>query len=358
LTPRLFDSAPMRVYWEVTRACGLACRHCRAEASLARDPDELTTAEGHAVLDRIAAFGDTKPHAILTGGDPVERADLFELIAHAKDVGLRVSVSPSATPRLTPEVVQRLAAAGVDAISLSIDGSSPARHDALRGVGGCFERTLSAARATATTSLQVQVNTLVCAETLDDLPAIYALVRDLRLARWSLFFLVTVGRGAVLAPIDSVQAERLLQWLASLERGQGVPIVTTTEAPQFRRVVIEHGRQVHGPGTDSSHPHGGVGHGVRDGNGVMFISHSGDISPSGFLPLAAGNVRRDDLVETYRHAPLFVALRRADTFGGRCGRCEYREICGGSRARAWSATGDVLAEDPLCAYEPRAHFGP
>jgi radical SAM protein with 4Fe4S-binding SPASM domain len=307
-------------------------------------------------MDRIAGFADAKPHVILTGGDPLERADLFELVDYAREVGLRVSVSPSATPRLTPEVVERLAAAGIDAISLSIDGSTPERHDALRGVAGCFARTLTAAHATTSTPLQVQGNTLVCAETLDDLPAIHALVCELGLARWSLFFLVTVGRGAVLEPVDSGQAERLLQWLASLQRGGGAPVVTTTEAPQFRRVLIEQGRRSLGLSKDSTR-HGQAGHGVRDGNGVMFISHVGDISPSGFLPIAAGNVRLDDLVDTYRHAPLFAALRRADSFGGRCGRCEYREICGGSRARAWSATGDVLAEDPLCAYEPKAHFG-
>jgi radical SAM protein len=332
------------------------CRHCRAQASPARDPDELTTAEGRAVLDRIAGFAEAKPHVILTGGDPLERADLFELVAYSREVGLRVSVSPSATPRLTPEVIECLAAAGVDAISLSIDGSSPARHDALRGVVGCFARTLKAARATRNTPLQVQVNTLVCAETVDDLPAIHGLVRELGLARWSLFFLVTVGRGAVLEPVDAGQAEQLLQWLARLAQKEGFPVLTTTEAPQYRRVLIEQGRRSHEPVGPSARS-GRSGHGVRDGNGVMFISHSGDISPSGFLPLAAGNVRRDDLVDAYRRAPLFVALRRADAFGGRCGRCEYRETCGGSRARAWSATGDVLAEDPLCVYQPREHPG-
>lgn len=345
----------MRVYWEVTRACSLACRHCRAQASMWRDPGELTPAEGRAVLDQIAGFADPKPHVVLTGGDPLERTDLFELIAYARGIGLRVSVSPSATPRLNPEIVGRLAASGIDAISLSLDGSSADRHDALRGVDGCYARTLTAARATAGTSLQVQVNTLVCAETLDDLEAVWSLVRELSLARWSLFFLVTVGRGAVLEPIDAAQAERLLLWLASLARPGGLPVVTTTEAPQFRRVLIERGGRGHAPGEPSTRS-GRAGHGVRDGNGVMFISHAGDISPSGFLPIAAGNVRRDNLVDTYRSAPVFVALRRTDAFGGRCGRCEYRELCGGSRARAWSATGDVLGEDPLCAYEPRARF--
>jgi MoaA/NifB/PqqE/SkfB family radical SAM enzyme len=339
-----FDRAPLRVYWEITRACSLACRHCRAEASPHADPHELTPDEGRDLLERFAAFGDPKPHVILTGGDPLERRDLFDLIAYAQSLDLHVSVSPSATPRLTPEVIRRLKGAGVEAISLSLDGATPASHDALRGVPGCFERTLAAARAAADASLMVQVNTLVSSETLPDLALVHALAVDLGVARWSLFFLVSVGRGTVLRPIDADQAEQVLGWAADLEGPPKGPIVTTTEAPHYRRVVLERRRAA----TTRS------GFGVRDGNGVLFISHTGDISPSGFLPLAAGNARADDVVETYRSAPLFVSLRRAADFRGRCGECGFHAICGGSRARAWAHTGDPLAEDPLCTYDPRA----
>jgi MoaA/NifB/PqqE/SkfB family radical SAM enzyme len=331
-----FDRAPLRVYWEITRSCSLACRHCRAEATLRTDPDELTPAEGRALLRRLAAF-DPPPHVILTGGDPLERPDLFELIDHARSLGLGVSVSPSATPRLTPDVVRHFVRAGVEAISLSIDGATEARHDALRGVPGCFARTVEAAREASAAKLMVQVNTLVCAETIDDLPAIHQLAIDLAVARWSLFFLVSVGRGTVLQQIDADRAERLMEWLADLPRGLGFPVVTTTEAPHFRRVALERRRlPVHQPSARA-------GFGVRDGNGVMFVSHTGDVSPSGFLPIAAGNVRRDDPVAIYRRAPLFERLRDATAFTA---------ICGGSRARAWSAAGDPLAEDPLCAYVP------
>jgi radical SAM protein len=340
-----FDRAPQRVYWEITRSCSLACRHCRAEATLRTDPDELTPSEGRALLRRLAAF-DPAPHVILTGGDPLERPDLFDLIAYARSLGLDVSVSPSATPRLTPDVVRRFVDAGVAAISLSLDGATEAHHDELRGVSGCFARTLDAARAAADAKLLVQVNTLACAETLPDLPAIHELVTELRAARWSLFFLVSVGRGTVLQPIDAPRAERLLEWLADLPRGQGHPIVTTTEAPHFRRVSLER-RQL-------PVANGRAGFGIRDGNGVMFISHTGDISPSGFLPLSAGNVRADDPVGVYRAAPLFTSLRDVAAFGGRCGACSYHAICGGSRARAWSTTGDPLAEDPLCLHDPHA----
>ncbi len=349
--PLVFDRAPQRVYWEITRACGLACRHCRAEASPRADPQELSHGEGFALLERLAAFGDPRPHVILTGGDPLERADLWELIAHAQSLGLAVSVSPSATPRLTADVVRRLAAAGVQAISLSIDGATAERHDALRGVPGCFERTMEAGRAATEAHLAVQVNTLVSAETVDDLPAIYALVRELGVPRWSLFFLVTVGRGAVLESIDAGRAEQLLEWLADLPQGPGRPVVTTTEAPFFRRVALGR-RLVASTGARGAHAHGRAGYGIRDGNGVMFISHTGEVSPSGFLPVAAGNVRTDDVVEVYRAAPLFVGLRQASGFHGKCGACRFRAICGGSRARAFLATGDPLGEDPLCAYRP------
>ena len=326
-----FDRAPQRIYWEITRACSLACRHCRAEASPEPEPGELTPAEGRALLDRLAQFGDPPPKVILTGGDPLERADLWELIAHARSLGLGVSVSPSATPRLTPEVIFRMANAGVEAISLSIDASTAARHDALRGVPGCFERTLLAARAAANARLPVQVNTLVCAETVDDLPAVHALTKELHVARWSLFFLVSVGRGTVLQQIEPETVNRLLEWVAEQPRDQ-LPLVTTTEAPHFRRIQLQRRRLPQVPSARA-------GFGIRDGNGVMFISNTGDVSPSGFLPLTGGNVRTQDPVAIYRGSDLFTSLREPTTFGGRCGACEFHAICGGSRARAWTATG-------------------
>jgi MoaA/NifB/PqqE/SkfB family radical SAM enzyme len=342
----VFDRAPLRVYWEITRACSLACRHCRAEASPEPEQGELSPAEGRALLERIAAFGEPRPHVILTGGDPLERADLFELVAYARSLGIGVSVSPSATPRLTPEVVFRFKAAGVEAISLSLDGATAEHHDTLRGVPGCFARTLAAGRAAAEAGLMVQVNTLVSAETLGDLPAIYDLAVDLAVARWSLFFLVAVGRGSVLSPIDADQTERLMEWLVDRPRGPGLPVVTTTEAPHFRRVALQRHKLPMAPSARG-------GFGVRDGNGVLFVSNTGEVSPSGFLPLSAGNVRSVDIVDLYRTAPLFADLRSAEGFHGRCGVCEFHGICGGSRARAWTATGDALAEDPLCNYTPR-----
>jgi radical SAM protein len=353
-----YDRAPARVYWEMTRACDLACRHCRAAASPDPDPGELTPEEGRALLDGLAAFGPPHPHVVLTGGDPFKRADLVPLIAHARALGLAVSVSPSGTPLLTSAAIRGLKDAGVEAISLSLDAPDPARHDALRGVPGTYARTVGAARVAAEVGLPFQINTLVSAETLGGLPALLGVVRDIGAARWSLFFLVTVGRGAVLRPITADACERLLTWLADRAdeaARTGGPVLTTTEAPHFRRVLRQRRRERAAPGA------GGPGHaagpmhgaGIRDGNGILFVSHVGEIFPSGFLPIAAGDVRTDHPVAVYRHASLFTALRDPDRFEGRCGVCEFRHVCGGSRARAYAATGRCLAEDPLCAHVPR-----
>jgi MoaA/NifB/PqqE/SkfB family radical SAM enzyme len=346
----IYAERPQRVYWEVTRACDLACRHCRAEAVPQASPQELTTSEGLQLLEALAEFGSPLPHLVLTGGDALKRHDLFELIAAARGLGFAVSVAPSATPLLTPDALKRLRESGVDAISLSLDGSNAERHDSIRGIGGTYDRTVAAARVAREHQLPFQVNTLVCEETIDDLPTIYEQVVAMGAARWSLFFLVTVGRGEVLAPITPARAERLLEWVSTLggRPGSGKPVVTTTEAPHLRRITSQ--RRRHAPGGDS--PAANHGAGIRDGNGIMFISHVGEICPSGFLEIPTGNVRSDDVVDVYRSSPLFTQLRAPELFADRCGRCEFHFVCGGSRARAYASSGNPLGQDPLCEHEP------
>jgi radical SAM protein len=358
MTVPIFDRAPLRIYWEITRACDLACRHCRAEAAREPDPCELGPAAGQDLVHSLARFGPPLPHLVLTGGDPLRRGDVWDLIATARGLGFPVAVAPSATPLLTGDAIRRLNHAGVEAISLSVDGSDAMRHDRLRGVPGCFRRTLAAARECRAVGLPFQVNTLVSCETLADLPAVCRLAAELGATRWSLFFLVGVGRGTVLQPITAEACEHLLETLPDLARAPG-PAITTTEAPHYRRITLErlrrHARDAGGAATaNGGAAPGATRHaaGIRDGNGIMFISHRGEVHPSGFLPLSAGNVTVADPIALYRDSDLFRALRRADGFGGRCGRCEFRLVCGGSRARAWAATGDALAEDPLCRYEP------
>jgi radical SAM protein len=350
------DQRPLRIYWEITRACDLACRHCRATAVSEPDPDELNHREALHLIARLAEFGDPLPHLVFTGGDALKRPDLFELITAARQAGFAVSVAPSATPLLTADALLALHAAGVDAISLSLDGSTAPRHDAIRGITGTFERTLAAGRIAVDVGLPFQVNTVVCGDTVDDLPAIYERVQQMGASRWSLFFLVTVGRGRVLQPISAERAESVLEWAAGLAASHraGTPIVTTTEAPQMRRVVLQRQKAAGHTGSDQRRPNHAAG--IRDGNGIMFISHTGDISPSGFLEVRVGNVRHDNVVSVYRDSWLFQELRQADRFYGRCGECEYHWVCGGSRARAYAATGNPLSEDPLCTYIPASRL--
>jgi MoaA/NifB/PqqE/SkfB family radical SAM enzyme len=280
----VYANAPQRIYWEITRACDLACRHCRAEAQPQPLPGELTTAEAFKLIDQIAASPE-KPHLILTGGDPFKRADLLDLVRRAVAAGLHVSVSPSATPLLTKDRVVELEQAGVEAMSLSLDGSDAERHDGLRGVPGTFARTLEAARHILDAGILLQVNTLVTSATMSDLSAIDALVTELGAQRWSLFFLITVGRGRELGQITPDECEQLFTWVHRRSKLPG-PVITTTEAPHYRRVVMQLS-QLHRkdqPAAPAGRPkHTGAG--IRDGNGVMFIGHDGEITPSGFLPL-------------------------------------------------------------------------
>jgi AdoMet-dependent heme synthase len=345
-----YSRNPMLVYWEMTQACALACRHCRAEAVATAQPGELSHDESKKLLRQIASFDKPLPHLILTGGDPLQRADLFDLIDDARQLGLTVSITPSATENLTFNAIAKLKEHGVESLGLSLDGSSAARHEAVRGVAGCFDATLRAARYTAALGIPIQINTLVSEETIDDLPAIYELLKTFTVMRWSLFFLIEVGRGKVLQPISPERGEELMNWVYDV--AQVAPfIIKTTEAPSYRRIALDQMRREGMAAVEIKRTSVYRGFGIRDGHGIVFVSSQGDIYPAGFLPLAAGNVRTDSLVSVYRDAPIFRALHAPDQFKGRCGRCEYRMLCGGSRARAFAATGDPLASDPFCCHD-------
>lgn len=337
----------------MTQACALACRHCRAEAVPFAHPQELTFEEGVSFLKQIPEFGDPLPQLILTGGDPLARKDLYELIDVARGLGIGVSITPAATPAFTREVLVRLKEHGVEALGLSLDGSTAERHDSIRGVSGTFDRTVQALGWARELEMPLQVNTLLAAETADDVPAVYELLKNYAVTRWSLFFLISVGRGKVLQPLTPEQGEGLMSWI--YETSVAAPFtVATTEAPSYRRVALDKMRAEGMTGEQIKKSGAFRGFGIRDGHGVMFVSNTGDICPAGFLPLAAGNVRRNRVAEVYRNAPLFRSLHDPSQFQGRCGYCEYHALCGGSRARAFGATGNPLAEDPFCAYDPQS----
>ncbi len=356
----VFDRAPFIVIWETTRACALACVHCRAEAVPHRNPDELTTDEGKRLIDRIVAFGDPRPILVLTGGDPLRRPDITELIAYGKANGLTVSLTPSGTAAVTDARLQAVREAGLSRLAVSLDGATAETHDAFRAVTGSHRHTMRIIERARRLGLPLQINTTVCRQTIDDLPALARQMEEFGVVLWALFFLIPVGRAQADQALSALEIESVLDWAADL--ASRVPFaIKTTEAPHYHRVLARRGMAATGfdsrgrtPAVSSAPPDriGRAGRAVTDGNGVVFIDHLGHICPSGFLPMPAGNVRQDDLVAVYRQDPLFVALRDPSRLGGRCGRCEYRERCGGSRARAYAATGDPLAEDPGCAWEP------
>jgi radical SAM protein len=346
---------PFVLIWELTQACELACEHCRADAQPHRQPDELTTAEGKALLDEASEFADDQL-VVLSGGDPLARPDLVELIEYGTDRGLRVTLTPSGTSSLTPARVREIADAGARRLALSLDGATAATHDDFRGEAGSFESTIEAARAARKAGLPLQINTTVSAETVDELPALRNRVADLGAVLWSVFFLVPIGRGAVLDPISPERAERVMSWLVDV--AEDAPFgVKTTEAPHYRRVALQRRRAeggVEAPADDAI----GRRTGIVAGDGFAFVSHTGELFPSGFLPISAGNVREESVVDRYRNADLFRALRDRDELRGKCGACEFRRVCGGSRSRAYAHTGDPLASDPLCTYVPEGYDGP
>ena len=346
-TPRDYSRTPLNIYWEMTQACPLACRHCRAEAMPGPNPMQLTRQQSSDLLKQILDFGDPLPQLILTGGDPLERSDLFPLIDEAVKLGIGVSITPAASSSLTLETLRRLQFHGVEALGLSLDGSNAARHDSLRGVPGTFDKTIRAIEWAHDLHMPLQVNTLAAEETAADIPAIYDLLKPLGVTRWSLFFLISVGRGKVLQPLSIEKAEELMEW--TYETSLKAPfIVATTEAPSYRRVALRKMREAGMTAEEIKRSPSARGFNIRDGHGIMFISNTGDICPAGFLPVSAGNIRTGKLVDIYRNSPLFRSLHDPSHFEGICGDCCYHALCGGSRARAYSATGNPLAGDPLC----------
>jgi len=347
------DERPFVLVWELTRACELTCKHCRADAQPERHPDELTTAEGKALLDEARRFGENQL-VVLSGGDPLARDDTVDLVEYGADRGLLMTLTPSGTASLTPDCVDALADAGARRMALSVDGGSRAAHDEFRGEPGSFESTIRAAEAARDAGLPLQINTTVCAETVDELPAIRDLVADLGAVLWSVFFLVPVGRGAVLDAISPETAEDVMEWLVEVEAAEAFGI-KTTEAPHYRRVALQQRRD---DGTGDAADAIGRRTGITAGDGFAFVSHVGEVFPSGFLPESAGNVRERSLVDIYRESDLFTGLRDPDALHGKCGACEFRGVCGGSRSRAYATTGDPLGSDPLCAYVPDGYDGP
>ena len=365
-----FDESPFLAIWEVTQSCDLACKHCRAAAQPIPHPDELTHEEGKALIDQIADMH--VPIFVFTGGDPLKRKDLFELIRYAAGKGVQVAVTPSATPLLTREQMFKMKEAGVVRLGISLDGSCPEIHDAFRGLPGAWARTIQAIEWANEAGIPIQVHSTISRHNANDLDNLVSLFEKLAIVMWNVFFLVPVGRGQLDDLLSGEEFEQVFGKIYELSRRANFQI-KTTEAMHYRRYLLQHNleerKMSHGhPG---GHPHAAAyepgtptteakarnmswaTRRVNDGKGFVFISHVGNVYPSGFLPIHAGNIRETQLAEVYRNAPIFKALRDTSRLEGKCGACEFKEICGGSRARAYAVTGDPLAAEPCCIYQPK-----
>lgn len=337
---RDYSKAPLVVTWETSRACELTCDHCRAEATPERHPQELTGDEARALFESVASFSPT-PFLVLSGGDPLQRDDIFELLETAVDVGVTPSITPATTAQLTRDVIERFADIGVGRMALSLDGGSPETHDGFRGECGTFETAIEAAAHACDVGLPIQINTTVTARTVGELPAIADIVAEYNAAMWEVFFLVSVGRGETLEQLPPQQARETMQWLYRHAQEQPYRVITV-EAPFYRRVAREIDRE---EGRTRGHA-GSTG----AGNGFVFVSHTGEVYPSGFLSRSVGNVRETPLPELYHEAPLMRRLRDRSSFDGPCGNCPMTKTCGGSRSRAYAATGNPFGSDPLCPW--------
>lgn len=354
-----YNQRPFLVIWEVTQACDLACKHCRAAAQPLAHPEQLTTSQGKKLIDQIAEL--QVPLFVITGGDPIKRADIFDLVRYATNKGIHTALTPSATPLLTREVIFKLKEAGLVRLGVSLDGSTPEIHDTFRGLPGAYARTIETVRWANEAGIPIQVHTTVSRHNAHDLDRLSALLHELEIVMWNVFFLVPVGRGKTEDLLDGAEFEQVFAKLFELSKE--VPFqIKTTEAMHYRRFLLQQNiaerkrEQAAHPG-DQVHAKtiGWATRRINDGKGFVFVSHMGNVYPSGFLPIYAGNIKTQPLAEIYRDAPVFQALRDTSQLKGKCGACEYKEICGGSRARAYALTGDLLAEESCCIYQPKGY---
>ncbi|MGA9225875.1 MAG: TIGR04053 family radical SAM/SPASM domain-containing protein [Mesobacillus sp.] len=363
--PINFHQNPYIVIWEVTRACQLKCLHCRADAQNKPDPMELTSNEGFKLIDQIYEMNN--PMLVFTGGDCMMRQDLFELADYAVKKGMRVSITPSATDNVTKERMLRAKEVGLSRWAFSLDGPTPEIHDHFRGTPGSFDLTIEKVKHLNELQMPLQLNTVISRYNFEYLEEMAELMKELKVVMWYIFMLVPTGRGQLDACLTPLEHEKVFRWQYELSKTAPFDIKTTA-AQHYRRVVFQ--QKVREKVVDLSEIRyedtltkdmasmidglKRAPQGVNDGNGFVFVSHTGDVMPSGLLPLVGGNVREKSLAEIYRESPIFKDLRNPDKYKGKCGICEFRYVCGGSRSRTYAVTGDYMASEPYCVYIPEA----
>ena len=361
-----FSFHPRLVFWELTRGCNLRCIHCRASATELSSPDDLSHEESVEIINQLAPFAPFI--LVLSGGEPLFRKDLFDLARHAADSGIRVALATNGT-LITSEVARKISEAGIQRVAISLDGPDAATHDAFRGIPGAFDKALAGIAHLKEIGISVQINTSVAKHNSKRLPETLALAQRIGVDAFHLFLLVPVGCGVQIAEKQMVEAEEyesILNWLYDQTLENKMELKATC-APHFFRVVRQRRAEARRRGEELPEPlaHGQGGHGAHSmnamtrgclaGTGVCFISHKGQVFPCGYLPLEAGNLRQQKFAEIWRDSPLFASLRDVNNLKGKCGACEFRNICEGCRARAFGTDGDYLGEEPFCSYTPRGY---
>lgn len=347
---------PLRlVAWEVTRACNLACRHCRAEAHPEPFPGQLNTAESQDLIDQIARIG--QPILIFTGGEPLLRPDIFELVSYADAAGLRCVMAPNGT-LVTPENADRMRASGIQRASISIDGPDAASHDDFRGVPGAFASALKGIDNLKEAGLPFQINTTVSRQNFNRFKDIFDLAVELGASAWHIFLLVPTGRAASMnkGGINAEEYEQVLNWFYDFRRQTAMELKATC-APHYHRILRQRATEDGIPVTVDNLGLEARGRGCLGGQGFCFISHTGQVQPCGYLELDCGQIRQTPLADIWANSEIFAKLRNQDCYSGKCSVCEYHSVCGGCRARALTMNGDYLAEEPLCTYQPQATRG-
>ena len=351
------------IAWEVTRSCNLACVHCRASALCGPYPGELDTEGCQKLLNEIAAF--SKPVIILTGGEPLLRSDIFEIADYGNKKGLRMVMATNGT-LVTEEIARKLVDVGIMRVSISIDGLNAESHDKSRMVPGAFAGTMVGIEAMKKAGLEFQINTTITKANLDQIKGIFDLTVSLGAAAHHIFLLVPTGRGKDMADQEIAPAdyEKTLNWF--YEESLRSPIqLKATCAPHYFRiyhqrkgtaqeaakpVVRDTGNDSHRPGMGALHA---MTRGCMGGSSFCFISHTGQVQPCGYLELDCGQTKEEGFEDIWLNSSIFNNLRDLNLYEGKCGRCEFTGVCGGCRARAYEITGNYLAEEPYCIYEPK-----
>ncbi|MCL4310153.1 MAG: heme b synthase [Actinobacteria bacterium] len=343
---------PRLVAWEVTRRCNLSCRHCRAAADKGPYPGELSTEKCFQVIDEIVAAG--KPIVILTGGDPMLRENIYEIARYGTEKGLKMVMSPCGT-LLDEANARRLKEAGIDRISLSIDGATAVTHDDFRRVPGAFDEVMRGIEAAKKAGIEFQINTTVTKVNLAELPDILRLAIEVGAVAFHPFLLVPTGRGKELADqeLSPEQYEETLNWVYD-QRGRLPLNFKPTCAPHYYRILRQREHAAGNKVTVETHGMDAMSKGCLGGQGFCFISYQGEVRICGFLDVKCGDLNEQSFGDVWLNSPVFKQMRDLDGYHGRCGYCEYRRFCGGCRARAYEVTGDYLGEEPFCVYQPKA----